>query len=215
MVEEIDDHDEMPRGPRARRNRPPLRTSVAKQQQSKQTRLSRSGAEKLQADPIAIDVNNEGSASDFSKDGQNDESMSDSQNDKSMSDSQTVDSGISAGSRSTKRKRGRKSTSERKPLKLAKTTNVPPKGPTSQTQPKARNQDSFTYKLGVDLSLPPLHKIEDIFDDLTANAVRQGFPAVLDHLKGRKLKVATMCSGTESPMLALGLISDSESTLCS
>ena len=206
MVEEADDDDEMPRGPRARRNRPLLKASVAKQQQSKQSSLSWSGAGKSQADSIIIDVNHESSVSDFSNDGQNEESTS---------DPQTADSGISEESRGTKRKRGPKSTSEGKSLKPAKTTNVPPKGPTSHTQPKVRNQDSFTYKLGVDLSLPPLHRIEDIFDDLTANAVGQGLSAVLDHLNGRKLKVATMCPGTESPMLALGLISDSEPALCS
>ncbi|KAH9913975.1 uncharacterized protein BXZ73DRAFT_92885 [Epithele typhae] len=38
--------------------------------------------------------------------------------------------------------------------------------------------------------LPPIHEI----------------PNVAQHLKGRKMRVATMCSGTESPLLALNLI---------
>jgi hypothetical protein len=52
--------------------------------------------------------------------------------------------------------------------------------------------------------LPPIHEIPVIFDDLVSR-----IPAVKDvavHVAGRKLRVATMCSGTESPLLALELI---------
>ena len=73
-----------------------------------------------------------------------------------------------------------------------------------------RNSDSWTYKLGIDTSLPPLHDIEDIFYDLTSKGRRIGLEKALAHLAGRKLKVATMCSGTESPLLALDLISESK-----
>ncbi|KAJ5815684.1 hypothetical protein N7474_007461 [Penicillium riverlandense] len=55
-------------------------------------------------------------------------------------------------------------------------------------------------------NLPPMHKLKDIFNDLAENAIRQGFSAVLNHLAGRPLRVATMCSGTESPLLALEMI---------
>lgn len=55
-------------------------------------------------------------------------------------------------------------------------------------------------------NLPPMHKLKDIFNDLAENAIKQGLAAVLNHLAGRPLRVATMCSGTESPLLALEMI---------
>ncbi|KAI9793644.1 MAG: hypothetical protein M1816_007539 [Peltula sp. TS41687] len=89
---------------------------------------------------------------------------------------------------------------ESKPAKQKKTRNP---------QKVERNSDSWTYKLGIDTSLTPIHEIEDIFYDMTAKGRRLGFDKALHHLAGRKLRVATMCSGTESPVLALGLISES------
>jgi hypothetical protein len=58
---------------------------------------------------------------------------------------------------------------------------------------------------GWQANLPPMHDIPTIFSDI----VRR-FPELLklsQLVKGRKLRVATMCSGTESPLLALDLIS--------
>lgn len=52
--------------------------------------------------------------------------------------------------------------------------------------------------------LPPLTDIPSIFADLV-NRIPD-FVAFANAFKGRKLRVATMCSGTESPLLALGLI---------
>ena len=53
-------------------------------------------------------------------------------------------------------------------------------------------------------SLPVLVKPQDMFDDLCANFTEFGaFVKWLD----RPLRVATMCSGTESPMLALAMMS--------
>lgn len=55
-----------------------------------------------------------------------------------------------------------------------------------------------------DSSDPPISDIPAIFADI----VRR-IPDIVDiakHVKGRKLRVATMCSGTESPLLAFGLI---------
>jgi hypothetical protein len=55
--------------------------------------------------------------------------------------------------------------------------------------------------------LPPIHEIPVIFDDLVSR-----IPEIKDvagHVAGRKLRVATMCSGTESPLLALELIQKS------
>jgi hypothetical protein len=60
---------------------------------------------------------------------------------------------------------------------------------------------------GIDRSLPPLHDIEEIFADMAAKAIRLKLPDALQTLKDRPIHVATMCSGTESPILALELLS--------
>jgi hypothetical protein len=64
-------------------------------------------------------------------------------------------------------------------------------------------------------NLPPMHKLKDIFHDLAENAIKQGLAAVLNHLAGRPLRVATMCSGTESPLLALEMIQNGKSDVLS
>ena len=53
--------------------------------------------------------------------------------------------------------------------------------------------------------LPPIGSIPDMFADIVHRTPE--LQKVADHLGGRPLRVATMCSGTESPLLALGLIS--------
>jgi len=53
-------------------------------------------------------------------------------------------------------------------------------------------------------NLPPINEVPAMFRDLVTR-----LPDILDvaeYIKGRKLRVATMCSGTESPLLALDLI---------
>ncbi|KAJ5605517.1 C-5 cytosine methyltransferase [Penicillium lagena] len=62
-------------------------------------------------------------------------------------------------------------------------------------------------------NLPPMHELKDIFNDLAENAIKQGLAAVLNHLAGRPLRVATMCSGTESPLLALEMIQNGLASL--
>ncbi|KAJ7654469.1 hypothetical protein DFH06DRAFT_1298898 [Mycena polygramma] len=60
-------------------------------------------------------------------------------------------------------------------------------------------------KLSPDMSdLPPIHEIPAIFDDLVSRIPK--IKDVAQRIEGRKLRVATMCSGTESPLLALELI---------
>lgn len=64
-------------------------------------------------------------------------------------------------------------------------------------------------KPGLNRSVPPISRIDKIFDDLATKAQRHGFDNFLRHIGTRELRVATMCSGTESPLLALGMIQDS------
>ncbi|KAJ3514723.1 hypothetical protein NLJ89_g2214 [Agrocybe chaxingu] len=53
-------------------------------------------------------------------------------------------------------------------------------------------------------NLPPINDIPAIFDDLVSRI--PDIKQVTEQVKGRKLRIATMCSGTESPLLALELI---------
>ena len=56
-------------------------------------------------------------------------------------------------------------------------------------------------------NLPPISSIPAIFTDLVSRIPEVA--QVTSKIKGRKLRVATMCSGTESPLLALELIQES------
>ncbi|KAI9927688.1 hypothetical protein MW887_003309, partial [Aspergillus wentii] len=58
------------------------------------------------------------------------------------------------------------------------------------------------------LSLPPLYKLEDIYKSLTTRALELDFDGFLAHLGSRPLRVVTVCSGTESPLLALEMVQD-------
>lgn len=58
----------------------------------------------------------------------------------------------------------------------------------------------------LDESLPPMDCLEDIFRDIATKAMHLGFADVLRQLGNRPLRVATVCSGTESPLLALEMI---------
>lgn len=52
--------------------------------------------------------------------------------------------------------------------------------------------------------LPPIHDIAAIFSDIVARTPE--IKSVAKHLQGRSLRIATMCSGTESPLLAFEMI---------
>ncbi|KAI9724728.1 MAG: hypothetical protein M1812_000003 [Candelaria pacifica] len=78
-----------------------------------------------------------------------------------------------------------------------------------------RNKDNWKYKSGIKTEYPPIHDIEEIFDDMVQNAkkhtsIDSAIKHMADHRKSQKLRVATMCSGTESPILALDLIASAK-----
>ena len=55
----------------------------------------------------------------------------------------------------------------------------------------------------------PIHELEEIFEDMAERALRyMGFNESLPNLEGREIRIATMCSGTESPLLALDMVFD-------
>ncbi|KAH6643750.1 hypothetical protein C7974DRAFT_382135 [Boeremia exigua] len=68
--------------------------------------------------------------------------------------------------------------------------------------------NKLTPGKGIDLSLPPLDNILDITADMASKAIELGIGDVLQALKGRPINVATMCSGTESPLLFLQMLAE-------
>jgi len=83
-------------------------------------------------------------------------------------------------------------------------------GPSSDVDMDAPNSGTKkpTRSAAPDASdLPPISNIPSIFDDLVSRIPE--IKEVAEHVHGRKLRVATMCSGTESPLLALELIQKS------
>ncbi|KAE9990764.1 hypothetical protein EG327_000997 [Venturia inaequalis] len=83
--------------------------------------------------------------------------------------------------------------------KKRKLNSSKPQAQLAGTKPKTSKRD-------LDLNLPPLAHIEDIFLDITKKALSKGLDQAIGHLKGGALKVGTMCSGTEAPLLALRLV---------
>jgi hypothetical protein len=74
-----------------------------------------------------------------------------------------------------------------------------------ESEEETQNPSKSAKFSGLDASeFPPINSIPSIFADIVSNVPK--IQNVANHLKGRKLRVATMCSGTESPLLALGLI---------
>ena len=72
--------------------------------------------------------------------------------------------------------------------------------------------DSYTYKNGMSRKLPPMHDIYDIYKDIAANLLKGGLGEVLHKSHGRPLRVGTMCSGTESPILGWTMLQKSKLT---
>jgi len=69
------------------------------------------------------------------------------------------------------------------------------------------------HKGGIEESWPPMSKMEDIFTDLARKAVTHGLNDALKAFPGKKLRVATMCSGTDAPIIGLRAVQASLATL--
>lgn len=91
-------------------------------------------------------------------------------------------------------------------MKPAKKTAVPVSKP-RKPEPAAHNSTLRIAKSKESpfmSSLPPIHRIPDIFEDIVSRS-----PEIVEVARklARPLRVATMCSGTESPLLALEQVS--------
>ena len=80
--------------------------------------------------------------------------------------------------------------------------------PTTKKQKVAEAESS--KQKGLHRNLEPMSSIELCVADLTKRAIGLGLGPAVEALARQPLRVATMCSGTESPLLALRMISDGE-----
>nr|OQO22736.1 hypothetical protein B0A51_14630 [Rachicladosporium sp. CCFEE 5018] len=94
----------------------------------------------------------------------------------------------------------RKRTAEGAPAKIKN-------GRTATSGAREQMISYLPYKGTVDTSLPPIHEIDEMFSDMVLKADGLGLTDALSALH-RPLRVATMCSGTESPLLAMEMIAD-------
>lgn len=77
----------------------------------------------------------------------------------------------------------------------------------SKSPEELRGSELDRQSLYFDFSLPPLYRLEDIFNDITKKALLiEDFESVLRLSQIRRIRVATMCSGTESPLYALKMV---------
>jgi hypothetical protein len=88
---------------------------------------------------------------------------------------------------------------------------------TAALKPKTPKRDTHVVELPypknggrIDERAEQLSDVQDIFDHLTAKACGLGLDTALNILDERVINVATMCSGTESPLLALKMIASSK-----
>ena len=96
---------------------------------------------------------------------------------------------------------------EPRPAKKAKKDSKPRPSRSTAQQKLPGNNGRGSRQAADQSDLPPISSIPMMFDDLVARAGKLG--NLVDRLNGRKLRVATMCSGTESPLLALRMITRS------
>jgi hypothetical protein len=112
--------------------------------------------------------------------------------------------------RGSKRRRGKNSSSSQQ---------VTVGSPTTARPQATRDEPEFVHgevepDRYIAWSEPPMSTLEEIFEHLAQKAVELGLEQVLLHLNGRPLRVATVCSGTESPLLALEMIQKGKLHLC-
>ncbi|KAJ8066946.1 hypothetical protein OCU04_004328 [Sclerotinia nivalis] len=68
--------------------------------------------------------------------------------------------------------------------------------------------NSLKFEQGTDQSRPPINNFADFMAEFLDKLLNAGFEEVIKHLNGRKLRVATACSGTEAPILFLNVFSE-------
>ena len=82
-----------------------------------------------------------------------------------------------------------------------------PKPRQTKRKTQTKTKAATPYRTHLEESLPPLADLHDIFKDMVSNAKEKIHLAqAMNFLSDKQIRVATMCSGTESPLLALDMI---------
>ena len=129
---------------------------------------------------------------------------------------ESMDEGYDSGVKLKRRNTSRKGNGAVKPTAstkngTSKTGKVTGKATATEME-KLLNRKSGEAK-GLDTGLPPLSSIDDIFKDIVTKALDMGLKKILHKSNRQPLRVATMCSGTESPLLALEMVQDALKSL--
>lgn len=66
--------------------------------------------------------------------------------------------------------------------------------------------DRYKCQDGIARKSAPLHTVNQMFDHMTDKALTLGFNAALEFLSNVPLRICTMCSGTEAPVLSCDMI---------
>ncbi|KAK4890343.1 hypothetical protein LTR27_010986 [Elasticomyces elasticus] len=114
-------------------------------------------------------------------------------------------SDVSASDEELKVAKGKKGNAS-KAQKLSKKPDAKEKSLDLETALEMKKMNRKGADKGLDANLPPLSETADIFADMTRRALELGLEAATKNLAGKPLRVGTMCSGTESPILAMQMV---------
>ena len=76
-------------------------------------------------------------------------------------------------------------------------------GPSAGEVQHCFGKGRYSWKYGPETGFVPISDTKEIFSDQARIAVDNEISVALDHLRGRQLRIATMCSGTDAPILAI------------
>lgn len=120
--------------------------------------------------------------------------------------------GLGISKTRSKETRGASRTSAARPKAgKEKNSNDNRKSKTPRKSVSGVGERTTVYRSHIDESLPPLSDLDAIFHDMVSKAwEKTPLAEAMKTLSEKKIHVATMCSGTESPLLALGKIQNSK-----
>ncbi len=72
-----------------------------------------------------------------------------------------------------------------------------------------KDGEPYKYYVGLDRTAAPLHDIHEIFDHIARKAWKQGIADACRPFKDVDLRLFTLCSGTDSPVVAMTLLKQS------
>ena len=73
--------------------------------------------------------------------------------------------------------------------------------------------DRYKCQDGIDKESAPLYTVDQMFDHMTDKALTLGFDTALEFFSNVPLRIGTMCSGTEAPVLSCDMIKQRKCSL--